>query len=44
MHDLLGFQILTCVWDGLSEATCCTEEKKFTLDVCVWMEEAFENM
>ena len=32
----IGLQILNCVWDGLNEATWCTEEKKFTLDyVCM---------
>ena len=32
----LGLQIRNCVWDGLSEATWFTEEKKYTLDhVCM---------
>ena len=32
----IGLQILNCVWDGLSEATWYTEEKKFTLEyVCM---------
>ena len=35
MNDL-GFQILNCEWDDLSEATWFTEEKQFTLDyVCI---------
>ena len=36
----IGLQILNCVWHGLNEATWYTEEKKFTLTMCVWKEEA----
>ena len=36
MNDLGYLLILNCAWDGLSEATWFTEEKKFTLDyVCM---------
>ena len=32
----MGLQILSCVWNGLNEATWYTEEEKFTLDyVCM---------
>ena len=36
----IGLQILNSVWDGLNEATWCTEEKGLHWTMCVWMEEA----